>query len=842
MIKAAARIHLLIIGLYLVLSLALTYPLVTHFTTHVPGSATWAFDEYTFLWNMWWFKYSIFDLQTNPLYSSFIFYPLGISLVLYTYHLHNALLSVPLQAFLSLTTVNNVLLIGSLTLSGYGTFLLLKYLIAAQRPTLATDLQSVAQHRRDDRPLHSPSSILHPSLSILHSPSCRGMAAFLGGIVYAFTASRFVYLAMGHYNFASNHWIPFYALYAIKTIREPRAKNAFWAGIFLTLTLSCEMTYGIFLAVFTIVYLLFTSRKKIFNIQFVKRLGLLAITFLLSYSPMLYFVFREMLHGGYTMEGWGDALKLSTDLLGFFTPTKLHPFWGGDWVRELRAVVEGTARFSDVNTVFIGYVTLLLAIFALFKYRRALKVWGVVALTSAILCLGPLLQINGQYLFDLDGLLAEAKVTFPMPFALLHYLPIANANRAPNRFSVIMTLSLAVMVGYAAFWILNRVPSKSHVLRFTFYGLLLTTLSFEHLSIPLPLTDARIPEVCYQIGAEPGHFAILQLPMGWRNSFGTLGSECTQAQYYQAAHRKPIISGNISRNPPFKFEYFKRISLFKSITALELYKEVDAATRERDKVLAPELMYLYDVRYLLILPPIPGLLPYADTMTRTVDYALEILPLEPEPVYDRDGVLAYRVIQPPPQADFTIDFGLEETEMYRGEGWSWNEEIGGLNANWATAQRARVFVPLRQEGDYKLTIAALPFSHQGAPPQKVKITMNGHPVSELSLTANWAPYKVDIPSTVIRYGLNELTLHFSHLASPQDVLPGSSDQRTLAVAVDYVKFERVKLNSVSVQPPLRRLRIAPATGRFSVGEDAFALKAAAKPSQGFSVIESVTAK
>jgi hypothetical protein len=283
--------------------------------------------------------------------------------------------------------------------------------------------------------------------------------------------------------------------------------------------------------------------------------------------------------------------------------------------------------------------------------------------------------------------------------------------------------------------------------------------------------------------------------MGWRNSFGTLGSERTQAQYYQAAHRKPIISGNISRNPPFKFEYFRQISLFKSITALELYKDIDAATREQDKALAPELMYLYDVRYLLILPPIPGRLPYSDTMTRTMDYALDVLPLEPEPVYDRDGVLTYRVVQPSPRADFTIDFGAEETEMYRGEGWSWNEEIGGVSANWATARQVRVFVPLRQGADYKLTIAALPFSYQGAPPQRIKIAMNGHPVSELSLTANWAPYVVNIPPTVTRYGLNELTLHFPHLASPQDVLPGSSDRRTLAVAVDYVKLRRVNASS-----------------------------------------------
>ena len=765
MTKAAARIHLLIIGLYLVLSLALTYPMVTHFTTHVPGSATWAFDEYTFLWNMWWFRYSVLDLHTNPLHSSYIYYPLGISLVLHTYNLFNAAAGLPLQLLLNLPTASNVLTVFSFVMSGYGVFLLVDNLLSRQC------------HR---------------------SRAAPKLAAFVSGVAYAFTASRFVYAALGHYDMVTTQWIPFYVLFLVRTVREQSYRNTLLAGLFATLAMLCEMIFGLFLGIFTLLYLAFALpevRARGDGLPLLKRLGLLVVTGGVTYLPMLVPILREMLGGGYTLEGWGDALKLSTDLLGFFTPTKLHPLWGGDWVRELRAVVEGTARFSDVNTVFAGYVTLLLAIFALFKYRRTLKVWGAAALISALVSLGPLLQINGQYLFDLDGLLAEAKVTFPMPFALLHYLPIANANRVPNRFSVIITLSLAVMVGHAVFWILNRVSSKSpsarYVWRVACGALLLTTLSFEHLSIPLPLTDARIPEVCYQIGAEPGHFAILQLPMGWRNSFGTLGSERTQAQYYQAAHRKPIISGNISRNPPFKFEYFRRISLFKSITALELYKEVDAATRERDKVLAPELMYLYDVRYLLILPPIPGRLPYSDTMTRTVDYALEILPLEPEPVYDRDGVLAYGVIQPPPRADFTIDLGLEETEMYRGEGWSWNEEIGGVSANWATAQRARVFIPLRQEGDYRLTIAALPFSYQGAPPQRVNITMNGHPVSELSLTANWAPYEVDIPSTVIRYGLNELTLHCSHLASPQDVLPGSSDQRTLAVAVDYVKFERV---------------------------------------------------
>jgi hypothetical protein len=92
-------IHLAVLALYAVLALVLTWPLVRHLGTHVPGSYTWAFDEYTFLWNTWWFRYALFDLGQDPLFSTHTFYPLGISLVFYTYNLFNAIISLPLQPF-----------------------------------------------------------------------------------------------------------------------------------------------------------------------------------------------------------------------------------------------------------------------------------------------------------------------------------------------------------------------------------------------------------------------------------------------------------------------------------------------------------------------------------------------------------------------------------------------------------------------------------------------------------------------------------------------------------------------------------------------------------------------
>ena len=56
----------------------------------------------------------------------------------------------------------------------------------------------------------------------------------------------------------------------------------------------------------------------------------------------------------------------------------------------------------------------------------------------------------------------------------------------------------------------------------------------------------------------------MQLPLGWRNSFGVLGSEQTNLQYFQTAHGKPMLGGNISRAPAYKMDYFARIPLFKA--------------------------------------------------------------------------------------------------------------------------------------------------------------------------------------------------------------------------------------------------------------------------------------
>jgi hypothetical protein len=735
-VRKRAITQLLIVAVYAALTLTLTYPLVTHFNTHVLGTSIWAFDEYTFIWNTWWFRYSLLSLHSNPLFSSHIFYPLGISLVLYTYNLFNALFSLPLQPFLSLPAIANLTNVLALTFSGYGTYLLLRHLLR----------QYATDEGRDPLTTHC--------------------AAFLGGLVYAFTSYHFVYAALGHYDMLGTQWIPFYVLFLLKTVNENRYQHAVLAGVFATLALLCEMIFGVFLAFLTLIILGFAGWRRIIRLDFVRRFGLLLLVCLITYSPVGWPILREFSSSQYAMEGWGDSQKLLVDLFGFTTPTALHPLSATGWTEELTAVREGTARFVDVNTVFVGWVVLLLAGLGTVRCWPRVKIWTVGALVSAILAMGPLLHVNGRSTFDLDGL----SVNVPLPFIILHYLPVIKANRVPNRFSAMLMLCLAVLVGFGGYLVMRRLTRRGLVLGVS--AVLSVALLFEHLSVPMPLTDARVPDWYYSLAQEPGDFSILEFPLGWRNSFGVFGAEQTQTQYYQAIHHKRLPSGNISRNPPFKFDYFRRIPIFDSIARIELYQELDPARVEEDRLSVNDLIYFFDIRYLVFQPIVPNRPPYCDTRPQVEEYVQQVFPVEK--VYeDESGFTVYKVQQPAARTELNIDFGTEGAKLYEGEGWSRDEVIGEATANWSEARTARIFVPLRQLGDYQLSFRALAFSYDGAPQQTIAVAVNGHELEEVfSVGPYWEEYTLALPAEYLKVGVNEVLLQFAYAASPRDVLPG----------------------------------------------------------------------
>ena len=321
----------------------------------------------------------------------------------------------------------------------------------------------------------------------------------------------------------------------------------------------------------------------------------------------------------------------------------------------------------------------------------------------------------------------------------------------------------------------------------------------EHLALPIPTTDARVPDIYRQIAQEPGAFSVMQLPLGWRNSFGVLGSERTQLQYYQSAHGKPIIGGNISRAPDFQMEYFQRIPLFQALTDLEMYEdvppEIDAAARAQ----AGALMALYDVRYLITFPPIAGSYPYQDTWQRTQSYALEVLPLEKTPFWEENGVRAYRVQQPPVPFPFRLDLGTANIEPYLGVGWdlSADEQPYGASASWATATAADLYLPLAAPTDATLRLSVAPLTYEGAPAQTVSISVNGVPVlSGAALSSGWQTLSANVPASATRQGPNRVHLTFAWTASPRQVFPDPGSRAVIG-ATDMVSPANLDVRSFS---------------------------------------------
>ncbi|RXA19944.1 hypothetical protein EQO05_07305 [Methanosarcina sp. MSH10X1] len=74
-------------------------------------------------------------------------------------------------------------------------------------------------------------------------------AAFIAGIVFAFSPYHFS-RGLCFFGAATIQWIPFCALFLMKTVKEGGTKNSVIAGIFFVLVAMSDLQYLIFMGIF----------------------------------------------------------------------------------------------------------------------------------------------------------------------------------------------------------------------------------------------------------------------------------------------------------------------------------------------------------------------------------------------------------------------------------------------------------------------------------------------------------------------------------------------------------------------------------------------------------------
>jgi len=666
------RAFLTVLAVYTLLALLLTWPLLAHLGSHVPGDGA---DDPPLTWNLWWVRYALLDLGTNPFDCDHLFYPLGINLAFYTLTVLNGLLSLPLQALAGLlpaaglVPASNLLLLSSFILSAFGAFLLAHHLLSrsASPAVIAQGRNGIAEHEI------ARSDIL--------------LASFAAGLVYAFASSKMSYAALGQWNIASSQWIPFYVLYLFKAGEQPRRwRYPLLASLFLLFQAYAELTYASFLVLFTLLWVGWRAWRAVRRRQAARllplalRLAVLALIFVIGLAPVLAMMLPDLAtEGDIFVEGGGFADVFSADLLGFLVPTRLHPLLG--------SLVEYFDFHHGVGQhLYLGYTVLALAAAGVVAgWRRpAGRFWLLSAAVFFLLTLGPSLQVNGH------------DTGLPLPFALVARLPFFKGNRYPSRYSVLLFLSLGMLVAYG-------VQAVGHKLRLprsrgavAGYGLLLVVvLLFGHTSAPLPLSDMRVPEVYTTIADEmPGDWTLLDLPVAWRNGFRVTGTQhpiIMFEQYYQSVHGKRLLAGNTSRNPPLKFQYFTEAPVINTLVALETGHQVDAAVVAQDRELAADVLRFFDIRAILVHPAQAG--------PDVAPYVEGTLPVQR--FYQDETIVGYRVELPPWPETWTASPGGELARLSYAEGWG----VPAGGAIWAQRQAARLLVPL-QGGPATMTFRA----------------------------------------------------------------------------------------------------------------------------------------
>jgi hypothetical protein len=792
--------------IYTLLAICLTWPTAPQPATHLPGDGG---DDPAIAWNLWWVKYALLNSGQNLFQTDFMFYPIGINLAFYTLTPLNAVTALPLTLNFGLVLASNLHLLFTFVVGGYGAFLLARYVLATTgwANSRGAGEQGV---RGEISPL-----LPCPPAPLLHLTS----AAIAGGI-YAFASNKLFYVSLGQFNIASAHWIPFAVLYLLRTRHNPqRWQNPLMAGLFLTLQAWSELTYASFLLVFIALYWLWNIVISVLTIRHLCPVGyspftslllhlhaglILLATFFLGLSPILAQMLPDLwAEGDFLVEGGGFANAFSADLLGFIIPTKLHPLLG-------QLITQTNIQtFDKGQHIYLGIVLLGLFLVGLaMSYRRAeLRFWLVASLVFALLCLGPMITINGQA----TGL--------PGPFVLLQNLPFFKGNRYPSRYSVMLILSLsliaALTVPHLAHWVSRKFPDAStfHLPSSTLLFLLTSLFLVEHLSAPLPQSDMRVPPAYQVIAADPGDFTVLDIPFAWRNGFRITGAETTQfmfGQFYQTYHQKRLLQGNTSRNPVFKFQYFTQAPVLNSLLALETGHNLPPNQQQADQPIAAEVLRFFNIRYIVVRPfryaKFDGQQIITVTEQAVIPYIEQVFPIER--IHAEPAITIYRVKNGAPPTNYQIDPTSPLAPLYFGEGWS-SPMPGQPSA--AQRQQVRLFLPLT--GATQRIVLRLRPPNNAAPPQSLTLALKGWLSPPQALGQDWQEVTFDLPAGVAQPGLHELWLRFAQvtpLASvgPQSSTPSSLEVTVLSAGNEVGNFGHIYVDGHDISPNQRGYNVA----------------------------------
>ncbi|MCL4474172.1 MAG: hypothetical protein M1539_03365 [Actinobacteria bacterium] len=478
-----------------------TYPLVLHFGDYFIGGGE---DGSLCVWSFWWMKFALVDLNQSLLDCHYLFFPNGVNLTFNVMPKLLGTIGIPLQYFLSLAAAYNLVVILTFVSSGLSAYWLAHRVIGRRLP------------------------------------------AFIAGALFAFSPYRMSQTS--HLYLMATMLIPVYVV-LLMMVRESLAakRRRRWlycclAGVVLALTAYDTEHYAIFLIFFSVVYLLFyllpraerADKRKWFALT--SAFGLILAVAAALFSPML-LAAKDTSAGDNDMltVSTGYSSNLSADALSFFIPKG-----GSDMVATpFRSITDNFSAHAELS--YLDLVIMGLACIGAVLYRkvREIRLWVLTTVVFMILALGPTLRAFGK------------NSQIPMPLLLINQLPYVNAVRAPTRYIVIASLALAILAGFGANAIFDRMRRFRHQgAAVTISAALILIVFLVEITPAASMVLVEPPPVMREIAASEISGTVISLPLGWETaSTGKIGRVAAITQLDQIVHMRPTVGGVVARAP-----------------------------------------------------------------------------------------------------------------------------------------------------------------------------------------------------------------------------------------------------------------------------------------------------
>ena len=107
---------------------------------------------------------------------------------------------------------------------------------------------------------------------------------------------------------------------------------------------------------------------------------------------------------------------------------------------------------------------------------------------------------------------------------------------------------------------------------------------------------------------------------------------------------------------------------------------------------------------------------------------------------------------------------------------------------WAQSREARVAVVAAGSRDRLVRLRAWPYRWDGAPPQRLTLYVNETRIDSVPMADGPRVYSFLTPAAAWHDGTNEIRFELAYAEAPRDRVPGATDARTLAMALDWLEI------------------------------------------------------